>query len=424
MKELNFKKREVFPDAGGAFFFKLKPIDEIKNSCLVVVDTNALIVPFTSGNKSIEAIRELYRKLSDEDRLFVPVHVVREFLDNRASRLSSLHNALSDKSSQSFKELDDHPLLKELSEFEDVKKAEKEIVESFKKYRKAINETKKVIKGWGWNDPVSKMYHEVLDGRILDDVEIDADDILKDAKRREDLNIPPGYKDASKEENKVGDLLIWGEIISLAKKEKNDLIFVTHEEKADWWHKSSGGPLYTRMELVDEYRRASEGKSFHIKSLSEVLSIFGANRAAVEEVEKSEVNTARGNVTKKGDAERELDRNITSLYKELNKELVRSSEIIDSYKDEYFKLIESSDELRRKLLAKSEKLHEDFNSGKLPNPPKKSDIDKVLVDEIREVDRDVARLKQRLDNEYVHRKEIMEKLKTVGDRMGLGGIGW
>lgn len=422
MKELNFKKRAVFPDAGGAFFFKLKSIDEIKGGCLVVVDTNALIVPFTSGNKSIEAIRDLYKKLSDENRLFVPVHVVREFLDNRANKLSSLHNALSDKSSQSFKELDDHPLLKELGEFEEVKKAEREIVEAFKKYRKAIGETKKVIRGWGWNDPVSKMYHEVLDGRILEDIDFDRDKILEDAKRRETLSIPPGYKDSSKEDNKVGDLLIWNEILGLAKREEKDLIFVTHEEKADWWHKSSGGPLYTRMELVDEYRRASRGRSFHIKNLSEVLSIFGADRDAVEEVEKSEAERVKRAASAKMDGRRIEKERLSSEYNGMREQLLMSDQRLESSKSEFMDLMSHGNMLRNNLMSLREKMHEDSVAGKVPEFPPDLSFYNSILDEIKVNDERLNTLKQRIEAEKYSNEEIQERLESLRLRSGLAGI--
>ncbi|MFW8080502.1 PIN-like domain-containing protein, partial [Klebsiella pneumoniae] len=64
-----------------------------------------------------------------------------------------------------------------------------------KNYQAKIRDTLSAVQAWGWNDPVSKMYHEVLADRILDDGALDFGNIEKDLKRRNDLNIPPGYKD-------------------------------------------------------------------------------------------------------------------------------------------------------------------------------------------------------------------------------------
>ena len=144
------------------------------------------------------------------------------------------------------------------------------------------------VQAWGWNDPVSKMYHEVLSEAVLDDNHLNLDEISKDLKRRNDLNIPPGYKDKTKDENVAGDLLIWHEILELGKSKSQHIIFISGDEKADWWHQSGKKPLYPRFELVDEFREATDGKSFHILSLSGLLELFEADSDVVETIKISE----------------------------------------------------------------------------------------------------------------------------------------
>ena len=46
--------------------------------------------------------------------------------------------------------------------------------------------------------------------------------------------------------------------------------------------------MYPRYELVDEFRRTSDGQSFHIVSFSEFLTLFGASPQVVEEVHREE----------------------------------------------------------------------------------------------------------------------------------------
>ncbi|WP_241669719.1 PIN-like domain-containing protein [Vibrio furnissii] len=132
------------------------------------------------------------------------------------------------------------------------------------------------------------MYHEVLSDRVLSDEAISTDVVDADLKRRSRLNIPPGYKDKSKEQNQAGDLLIWYEILNLAESKDKHVIFVSGDEKADWWHQSGKNPLYPRFELVDEFREKTNGKSFHIVSLSKLLEIFETDREVVESIKSSE----------------------------------------------------------------------------------------------------------------------------------------
>jgi hypothetical protein len=73
-----------------------------------------------------------------------------------------------------------------------------------------------------------------------------------------------------------------------------DLAFVTGEQKADWFIRSDGGSIYPRHELIDEYRRFSEGKSLRLMSLYELLEEMKVADNVVQDVKYAEVqaNTA------------------------------------------------------------------------------------------------------------------------------------
>ncbi|MGI2855325.1 PIN domain-containing protein [Shewanella algae] len=285
-----FSKKEVYPSPEKAFSFFLSPIEEIKKDCIFLLDANVLLLPFTTDVKNLEAIKSIYKKLVEADRLFLPAQAVREYLDNRAKKLSDINEALYKKSNQSFQYVGEHPLLNDLDKYKEVIEQEGILKEAIKKYQNKIRETLEAVQAWGWNDPVSKMYHEVLSDRVLKDDDLKLEEISKDLKRRNELNIPPGYKDKSKQDNAAGDLLIWHELLNLAESKKKHVIFVSGDEKADWWHQSGKNPLYPRFELVDEFRERTEGKSFHIISLSGLLALFDASKEAVEDIRESEKN--------------------------------------------------------------------------------------------------------------------------------------
>ncbi len=129
-------------------------------------------------------------------------------------------------------------------------------------------------------------------------------DIRNDLATRQAHSIPPGYKDASKPDSGIGDLLIWRTILDVGEKLNVDVIFVSSDEKADWWHQSDKQALYPRHELVDEFRRHSKGKSLHILRFSDFLRLFGASKEVVEEVRQEEKQAVSVTITQ--DRERTL----------------------------------------------------------------------------------------------------------------------
>ncbi len=54
--------------------------------------------------------------------------------------------------------------------------------------------------------------------------------------------------------------------------------------------RSGGEPVFTRPELLIEYRRASGGKNLHLSSLAELLRQFGTADEIVEEVRSAEAS--------------------------------------------------------------------------------------------------------------------------------------
>src|SRR5688572_17054424 len=89
-----FIRSQTYPDAVSIFAAKPPPLSDIYKNCICVLDTNALLVPFTIGKESIEQIRKTYISLAKAKRLVVPGQVAREFADNRAKKLGELYQQL------------------------------------------------------------------------------------------------------------------------------------------------------------------------------------------------------------------------------------------------------------------------------------------------------------------------------------------
>lgn len=291
-KDLFFARR-VYPDAQSIFSWSPKSLDEIKNECLVVLDTNVLLAPYTSvSQKNLSVIAGTYKFLIRENRMIVPAQAAREFARHRPTKLTELHSQLSDLKSKDLKiSLGSYPLLEDVDEYSKVRELAEQITNLARDYKRSLGELVDVVESWEWNDPVSQVYEEIFGANVVVDPELDHEYIEKDLSWRKQNNVPPGYKDSGK----VGDLLIWHTILKVGATRKKDLIFVTGDVKPDWWHQSNNINLYPRHELVEEYRRESKGASFHILTFPSFLSLYGVAERVVDEVRNATPKYAGSN---------------------------------------------------------------------------------------------------------------------------------
>jgi rRNA-processing protein FCF1 len=283
-----FILNSTYPEAEAIFTSRPKSLDELKSECLIVLDTNALLVPYNIGKESLEQIQKTYKALVISGRLVIPGQVSREFAKNRAGKLGELYQQFNRKANIPKLQKGTYPLLESLEEYQETLHLEEQIDQLLRKYKDATQKVLSHIRSWTWNDPVSLLYAGLFEKAIFD-LQIDKGKVAAELTRRQEHSIPPGYKDAGKEDNGIGDLLIWLTILEIGKNHKKSVFFVSGDEKADWWHRSEGQALYPRYELVDEFRRYSEGQSFHIIPFSQFLELYGASESIVEEVRREEV---------------------------------------------------------------------------------------------------------------------------------------
>jgi hypothetical protein len=285
-----FVLRSIFPEAEAIFAASPKSLEEIKDDCCIVLDASVLLVPYTIGPKGLEEVRKTYEGLVAEGRVIIPGQSVREFAKNRATKIGEVYQQLLKKQSGiPSPELGLYPLLESLEEYQKAAELEKEIRKSLGEYRGLIEDLLEHIREWVWNDPVSVLYRDLFTADTILDPDFDKEKIEKELERRKRYNIPPGYKDSTKADGGAGDLLIWYTILEIGSERKKSVIFVSGDEKADWRCRSEKQVLYPRYELFDEFRRRSEGQTFHIVEFSRFLDLYGASEEVVEEVRQSEI---------------------------------------------------------------------------------------------------------------------------------------
>jgi hypothetical protein len=243
---------------------------------------------------SLQEVGKVYATLNQEGRLLIPAQAAREFAVHRASKIGDIVSHLRRESSSLQKPLNAKiGFLENESAYNDVKDIATKIETLQKKFRKKVTEIADGLSAEIGNDPVSLIYANLrssikeLPWRTEEKKEFDAD-----LANRAKYKIPPGYKDGKKIDGGPGDLVIWKTILAEGKSRNKHCIFVTAEEKPDWWVRNHG-TFQPRIELIEEYRNATDDHSMHIIVLSKLLELFDVADDTVLNVRKVEqANTA------------------------------------------------------------------------------------------------------------------------------------
>lgn len=256
---------------------------------LIVLDTNVLLLPFKVGSREFGEIKTALTKLADEDRLRVPARVIREYLKNRDTHLANLIKTVQDKAStlpsvsghlpQFFKDMEGGDLAFD---------ADINLQNASRDYSKALQPLIDRMKAWRGDDPVTMAYKKIFGANVVVDYNACRTEVARIWKSRLENKTPPGYKDSNKPDKGIGDFLIWLTILDIGKASERDIIFVTGEEKADWFVRSGNEGVYPRPELIDEYRRNTKGKNIRLMKLADLLREVGAPEEVVEDVRGAE----------------------------------------------------------------------------------------------------------------------------------------
>jgi hypothetical protein len=158
-------------------------------------------------------------------------------------------------------------------------------------------------------DQIKDIVLKIFDGKIGEAFSRkELDEIYKNGEKRYENNVPPGYKDKSKQGaytvgdselvRKFGDLILWKEIIKKAKAENiASVVLVTGDVKEDWWLEKRGKKLGARKELLNEiYTDAPCVKNFYMYDTASFLRHAKSRLKA--EVKDSSITQAKDLIEK------------------------------------------------------------------------------------------------------------------------------
>jgi len=260
-------------------------------SCLFVLDTNVLLNIYRYADATREDLFRVLRHLGP--RVWVPFEAAREFYTNRLNVINeqrSKYKKLADAVSSQLSQLDQGHFKRsgflKIGELQEI-------------LRPAVEQALGFIEQQGQAHPdllTHDPYLETLVSIIGESIgnELTPEQSAReatDAKDRIDRRQPPGYEDVRKPAPaRYGDVFIWFEILRLAGSQRRSIMFVTDEEKEDWWQVVEGKKLGPRPELRAEIRRQA-AVDFGICSPARLLQAIGEELP--DSVDESSVEDAR-----------------------------------------------------------------------------------------------------------------------------------
>lgn len=286
-----FWLKRAFPDAQGIFDTRYRKLSEIKDDCFVALDANVLLLPYNLEAVSLPKVVAAYKLLAEKGRLIIPAHAAREFAKHRSQKIGELVGYLRREAGLS------GPVLKKKAgalvghaAYDAAVELSSEVTAHVKKLQQALNGLADEIASNVGDDPVSNAYRKLFEGAVREGPIDYADEkaFTEELKTRFDEQRPPGYKDARKPDDGAGDLIIWQTVLAEGEDRKADCIFVTGDEKSDWYVQSNGA-FQPRLELIEEYR-ARSGRTLHILPLSQLLKLFEVPAEVIEDVRRIEID--------------------------------------------------------------------------------------------------------------------------------------
>lgn len=230
---------------------------------LIILDTNVLLNLYRSSATTRKDILDTLRFFST--RIWIPYQVRWEYQENRNNVIDEQKQAYfslisflegNEKTiSGKFSEYSHHPFI-------DIKEIQGQIKTSFHAIRADLQNLEKAHPDYSLDDPIQNKLTSLYEGKIGEKYSYDRlHEIYLEGKKRYDSKTPPGYKDenkSKKSDNELyGDLIVWYEVIDKAKSSNKPVIFVTDDNKEDWWFIKKGQKYGPRPELIEEIREKS-----------------------------------------------------------------------------------------------------------------------------------------------------------------------
>ena len=317
----------------------IEPTDREKNSlwenAVFVFDTNILLNLYRYSSNTRKSLLDAFE--SFKDRIWLPYQVAYEYMNRRCEVIYETINRYD-----RFKE-ETEKYIKFATDILRLNKDDNDIADLTKYLYKwiNINQNENLLVINPNDDEILNRLLNIFEGRVgtkPEDSEVK--EIVNEGEERYKKQIPPGYMDSKKmqdsntENNAFGDLIVWKQIIKYAKDNKVGIIFVTHDQKDDWWNIKSGKTIGPRIELRREFV-SETNQLFHMYNMKTFISIY--NKLHERQINDSviiEINNLDQNIDERHKIKYSVSEKIAQIEEAIEKikiRLSRQQRIISDY---------------------------------------------------------------------------------------------
>lgn len=234
--------------------------EELWKNCIFSFDTNILLNIYRYTTKTRERLFEIIDGL--KERIWIPHQVAYEFHNNRLDVISNqsqpyddIKKLLDDKINEIKKKLKEYEKRHSFVEFIDPKQIVETLEKTTQEIQKNLAKAKDEHPDFFKHDPFLEKISSLLESKVGKPyTEQELEEIYQISERRFTFKTPPGYKDIESKAipERYGDVLLWFQLIDEVKSQNKPVIFVTDDDKEDWWFKHQKKTIGPRPELVEE----------------------------------------------------------------------------------------------------------------------------------------------------------------------------
>lgn len=282
----------MIEDFKGYYKPSKQEFQDLWNKGIFVLDTSVILGLYRYPAQALDDFLQTLKQIST--RLWLPHQIALEYQANRlttiaeqVNKFAEVKKILRESKETLFGKLNDLQLRKRHSAINPDKFLQK-VDTVFIDFENDLNNLCEKQPDTSDEDKIREEIDALFKGRIgAPFTSTELNDLYNAGKGRYERQQPPGYldKEKSKTDNKFhfynglvlereyGDLIIWHQIIKEAKdRELKYLIFITDDEKEDWWWIHKGKIIGPRPELIEEICSQSSISAFYMYNSSRFLA--------------------------------------------------------------------------------------------------------------------------------------------------------
>lgn len=267
--------------------------EKLWKNAVFVFDTNIFLACYKFSKSLSKSILDAIESVKEQ--IWIPKQVAVEFAKNRycimlknEEKLEKLNKNISDIITEIKSSVNKNESANDNKQSVAIKRIEnalKEGVNLFKKNSIMFDSSRK--------ENILVKILDLFKGKVGEGFDSQTlEELSKEAESRYEKKVPPGYKDKGKDENQYGDFLLWKEIIAYARANKKDIIFVTEDQKEDWFWKKDGKTIGPRYELKREFYNETNQEllMYSLTSFLEYTSKANDKKMNLKELEEISKN--------------------------------------------------------------------------------------------------------------------------------------